>query len=133
MLELTLDVGEEPARAEAKEILSHKVDVIVCDGFTGNVIVKLSEGLLSFLAKYLIRQFTGGWLNKLALALMIPGAILMLPGLLLSFWAVARMSPTRASMLFMAEVVIGVVVAALSAFEAWIAYAGERVPKSISR
>jgi SPW repeat len=31
------------------------------------------------------------------------------------------------------DVVIGAVVAALSAFEAWIAYAGERVPKSISR
>ncbi len=68
---------------EGKDITRDKADVIVTDGFTGNVIVKLSEGLLSFLAKYLVRQFTGGWLNKLALVLMIPGAILMLPGLLL--------------------------------------------------
>jgi len=68
---------------EGKDITRDKADVIVTDGFTGNVIVKLSEGLLSFLAKYLVKQFTGGWLNKLALALMIPGAILMLPGLAL--------------------------------------------------
>jgi hypothetical protein len=30
------------------------------------------------------------------------------------------------------DVVIGTAVAVLAAFEAWIAYAGERVPKSIS-
>ena len=68
---------------EGKDITRDKADVIVTDGFTGNVIVKLSEGLLSFLAKYLVKQFTGGWLNKLALVLMLPGAILMLPGLAL--------------------------------------------------
>lgn len=68
---------------EGKDITRDKADVIVTDGFTGNVIVKLSEGLLSFLIKFLKRQFTGGWLNKLALVLMIPGFILLLPGLLL--------------------------------------------------
>jgi glycerol-3-phosphate acyltransferase PlsX len=68
---------------EGKDITHDKADVIVTDGFTGNVIVKLSEGLLSFLVKYLLKQFTGGMLNKIALVLMIPGAILLLPGLLL--------------------------------------------------
>jgi glycerol-3-phosphate acyltransferase PlsX len=68
---------------EGKDITRDKADVIVTDGFTGNVIVKLSEGLISFLVEFLVRQFTSGWLNKLALVLMIPGAILMLPGLLL--------------------------------------------------
>jgi drug/metabolite transporter (DMT)-like permease len=43
----------------------------------------------------------------------ITASVWVLPGLLLSFWAAARMSPTRASMLFMAEVVIGVVTAAI--------------------
>ncbi len=33
----------------------------------------------------------------------------------------------------MVDVVIGTVVAALAAFEVWIAHAGERVPKPISR
>jgi drug/metabolite transporter (DMT)-like permease len=43
----------------------------------------------------------------------IIAGIWVVPGLLLSFWAAARMSPTRASMLFMAEVVVGVVTAAI--------------------
>ena len=68
---------------EGKDITRDKADVIVTDGFTGNVIVKLSEGLLSFLARYLVKQFTGSWLNKLALMLMLPGMVLMLPGLAL--------------------------------------------------
>ncbi|MER3514949.1 MAG: hypothetical protein C4310_11655, partial [Chloroflexota bacterium] len=45
--------------------------------------LKLSEGLVAFLARHLRREFTGGALNKLALALMLPGALLMLPGALL--------------------------------------------------
>jgi glycerol-3-phosphate acyltransferase PlsX len=68
---------------EGKDITRDRADVIVTDGFTGNVIVKLSEGILSFLLKYLKQQFTGGSLNKIALVLMLPGAILLLPGLLL--------------------------------------------------
>jgi glycerol-3-phosphate acyltransferase PlsX len=68
---------------EGKDISRDKADVIVTDGFTGNVIIKLSEGILSFLVKYLARQFTGGLLNKLALVLMIPGTLLLIPGLLL--------------------------------------------------
>lgn len=43
----------------------------------------------------------------------IIAGVWVLPGLLLSFWAAARLSPTRASMLFMAEVVIGVATAAI--------------------
>ncbi len=68
---------------EGKDIGKGLANVVVTDGLTGNVIVKLSEGLLSFLAKFLKRQFTAGARNKAALALMIPGAILMLPGLAL--------------------------------------------------
>jgi drug/metabolite transporter (DMT)-like permease len=44
---------------------------------------------------------------------LIVAGIWVLPGLLLSFWAAARLSPTRASMLFMAEVVVGVATAAI--------------------
>jgi len=68
---------------EGKDIGKGLANVVVTDGLTGNVIVKLSEGLLSFLVKFLKRQFTAGARNKAALALMIPGAILMLPGLAL--------------------------------------------------
>lgn len=68
---------------EGKDIGRGQANVVITDGLTGNVIVKLTEGVLSFLLKYLKRQFTGGLRNKLALVLMIPGLILALPGLAL--------------------------------------------------
>jgi glycerol-3-phosphate acyltransferase PlsX len=68
---------------EGRDIPKGKADVIVTDGFTGNVVLKYTEGLVSFLAKSLPRQIAAGPLAKIGLALMIPGAILMLPGLLL--------------------------------------------------
>ncbi len=68
---------------EGKDVAKGMADVVVTDGFTGNVIVKLTEGLVSFLAKYLKGELTGGGLNKLALALMVPGFVLTLPGWLL--------------------------------------------------
>lgn len=68
---------------EGKDIGRGLANVVVTDGLTGNVIVKLSEGLLSFLVKALKRQFTAGVRNKVALALMVPGLILMAPGLAL--------------------------------------------------
>jgi glycerol-3-phosphate acyltransferase PlsX len=66
-------------------------DVIVTDGFTGNVIIKLTEGLVSFLAKSIKDSLTRGILNKIGLVLMIPGLILMLPGMLFLLPAVQRL------------------------------------------
>ncbi len=74
---------------EGKDIGRGAANVVVADGLTGNVIVKLSEGLFSFLLKLLKRQFTGGVRNKLALLLMAPGLILALPGLAL-LWPSAK-------------------------------------------
>ncbi|HIP96432.1 MAG TPA: phosphate acyltransferase PlsX [Anaerolineae bacterium] len=68
---------------EGKDVTRGMADVVVTDGFTGNVMVKLSEGLVSFLVKYLKAELTGGTLNKAGLLLMIPGALAMIPGLLL--------------------------------------------------
>lgn len=45
--------------------------------------------------------------------IVVVAGIWVLPSLLLSFWGAARLSPTRASMLFMVEVVVGVATAAL--------------------
>jgi glycerol-3-phosphate acyltransferase PlsX len=59
--------------------------VVVTDGLTGNVIVKLTEGVVSFLVKFQKRELTAGLLNKIALILMIPGLILALPGLVLLY------------------------------------------------
>ena len=77
---------------EGKDVTRGMADVVVTDGFTGNVIVKLTEGLVSFLAKYLKGELTGSGLNKLALALMAPGLVLTLPGLLLLFPTLKRIA-----------------------------------------
>jgi len=78
--------------AEGKDVTRGIADVVVTDGFTGNVMVKLSEGLVSFFARYLKRElFDGGW-SKLALALCVPGLILMVPGLLLQLPAWHRIA-----------------------------------------
>ncbi len=65
---------------EGKDIGKGLANVVVADGMTGNVIIKLTEGVVSFMAKTLLHEFTGGWRNKLGLVLMLPGALLMLPG-----------------------------------------------------
>src|SRR5713101_4278931 len=42
---------------EARDVYSGKADVIVCDGFTGNVALKVSEGLVEVLADFLTEDF----------------------------------------------------------------------------
>ncbi len=76
---------------EGKDIGRGVADVVVTDGFTGNVIIKLSEGLVSFLARYIRQEFTRGVLNKLGLALLLPGAVMMLPGALLLLPSLRRL------------------------------------------
>jgi glycerol-3-phosphate acyltransferase PlsX len=68
---------------EGKDVTKGAADVVVADGFVGNIMIKLMEGMVVFLARQLKREFTGGSRNKIALLLMIPGLLLMLPGLLL--------------------------------------------------
>lgn len=68
---------------EGKDVTKGVANVVVADGFVGNIMIKLMEGMIVFLVRQLKREFTGGWRNKLALLLMIPGLILMLPGLIL--------------------------------------------------
>jgi glycerol-3-phosphate acyltransferase PlsX len=42
---------------EARHVYSGEADVIVCDGFTGNVALKVSEGLVEVLADFLTEDF----------------------------------------------------------------------------
>ena len=42
---------------EARHVYSGEADVIVCDGFTGNVALKVSEGLVEVLADFLTDDF----------------------------------------------------------------------------
>lgn len=50
---------------EANQILDGDVDVVVTDGFTGNVALKASEGAALFLIEQLRAAFTSTWYGKL--------------------------------------------------------------------
>ena len=51
---------------EGKDIPTGAADVVVCDGFTGNVVIKLSEGLASTLFDILKAELTSNLASKLA-------------------------------------------------------------------
>jgi glycerol-3-phosphate acyltransferase PlsX len=55
---------------EARDIPKGKVDVIVCDGFVGNVILKLTEGLAWSILKLLKSKFTDGTKAKIGALLL---------------------------------------------------------------
>ncbi len=59
---------------EGNEIFSGKADCIICDGFVGNIIIKISEGLMESAAALLKRE-----IKKAPLAIL--GAMLMKPRL----------------------------------------------------
>ncbi|SBW09337.1 Phosphate acyltransferase [uncultured delta proteobacterium] len=50
---------------EGRDIFTGDVDVIVCDGFVGNVALKLSEGLATSIARILKRELLGSTVAKL--------------------------------------------------------------------
>ncbi|HXG19432.1 MAG TPA: phosphate acyltransferase PlsX [Methylomirabilota bacterium] len=51
---------------EGRDLNNGKVDVVVTDGFTGNVALKTMEGFAGFLTGRLRAVFTANWRNKLA-------------------------------------------------------------------
>lgn len=55
---------------EAKEVYRGKADVIVCDGFTGNIALKISESLAEMIEKSLRNMFSTNLQTKLAYMLM---------------------------------------------------------------
>ncbi|NLJ40977.1 MAG: phosphate acyltransferase PlsX [Clostridiales bacterium] len=57
---------------EAREILSGITDIVICDGFTGNIILKLIEGFASNLFGMMKEEFTSGILPKIGSLLLKP-------------------------------------------------------------
>jgi glycerol-3-phosphate acyltransferase PlsX len=57
---------------EGDSIYKGGADVIVCDGFVGNVALKTSEGLAQMLGKFLREEFTRNVFRKLAAAIAYP-------------------------------------------------------------
>lgn len=57
---------------EGTDIYKGTTDVIVCDGFVGNVALKTSEGLAQMLAMYLRQEFGRNLFTKLSGAMALP-------------------------------------------------------------
>jgi glycerol-3-phosphate acyltransferase PlsX len=70
---------------EGNDIYKGTVDVVVCDGFTGNVALKTSEGLAKMLTQFLKEEFFKSWWRKAIAVVAMP--------VLLSFRH--RMDPRR--------------------------------------
>ena len=57
---------------EAKEVLQGKADVIVCDGFVGNLILKFGESISEAIFQILKNGLSKGIMNKIGLAFLYP-------------------------------------------------------------
>lgn len=55
---------------EGHDIFAGKADVAVCDGFSGNLILKSSEGLAEMIFKHLEMGMKSGWMSRLGGMLM---------------------------------------------------------------
>ena len=52
---------------EGRDVYRGSADVIVCDGFLGNVSLKISEGLADAMKKMLMREVMASWMGRLSL------------------------------------------------------------------
>jgi len=58
---------------EAHDMIAHRADVVVCDGFVGNVVIKFFEGITSFIFRALREDLQRGPIAPLALLALKPG------------------------------------------------------------
>lgn len=57
---------------EGTDIYRGTTDVVVCDGFVGNVALKTSEGVAQMMSKFLLAEFKRSWLTKLMALVAMP-------------------------------------------------------------
>ena len=57
---------------EGDDIYKGTTDVVVCDGFAGNVALKTSEGLAKMLGDFLKEEYTRNWLSRVAALVSYP-------------------------------------------------------------
>lgn len=57
---------------EGNDIYAGEADVVVCDGFVGNAVLKASEGIVKLVMAKLKEEFTLNWWNKLRAAVAMP-------------------------------------------------------------
>lgn len=58
---------------EGRDLFSGSVNVVVCDGFVGNVVLKAGEGLAMALLRMMKEELARNWLSKMGTALALPG------------------------------------------------------------
>jgi len=57
---------------EGNDIFLGTTDIVVCDGFVGNVLLKTTEGLASMLSDFIRQEFTRNLLTKLTALVALP-------------------------------------------------------------
>ncbi len=57
---------------EGNDIFKGTTDIVVCDGFVGNVVLKASEGLASMLTDFIRQEFTRSMFTKVAALVAMP-------------------------------------------------------------
>ena len=57
---------------EGDDIYNGSVDVVVCDGFVGNISLKTSEGVAKMISHFMKEEFTRGLYNKIAAMIAMP-------------------------------------------------------------
>lgn len=57
---------------EGDQFYSGEVDLVVCDGFVGNVALKASEGIVKLMQDVLKEAFTRNWMSKMAAFISTP-------------------------------------------------------------
>ena len=57
---------------EGDDVFLTDVDVVVCDGFTGNVALKTSEGVARLIVQFMKDEFAANWLHRLAAVAAFP-------------------------------------------------------------
>lgn len=57
---------------ESRDMMSGKVDVVVTDGFTGNMVLKTSEGIAKYIFECLKEEIKNSFLAKIGIFFMMP-------------------------------------------------------------
>ena len=57
---------------EGTDIYKGTTDVVVCDGFVGNVMLKTSEGMAKMMGDFLKAEYQNGWYSKFAAVVSLP-------------------------------------------------------------
>jgi len=57
---------------ESRELFKNKADIVLCDGFTGNIVIKLIEGIISYMIKRTMTSVNTHSLSKLVKPVLSP-------------------------------------------------------------